>query len=166
MSQEYPNGGSIRTSTRKTSDKAADFFGSIDIDGEVLDYVLMCAENGKPVQIELGGWKKQGTNGPFVSLRGQIPYAERQGGSAPQRSAPRRQQQDNFLDEPRQETRRAPPPTQRNAYADRSERPQPATRSTRPNQNFRNDLDDDFPESLGGGRGPRSNAPDKSPWDD
>jgi hypothetical protein len=169
MSQEYPNGGSIRPSTRKTSERAADYFGSVDIDGDVMEYIVQCARNGTPATVELGGWKKQGSNGPFISLRGSIPYSVRQGqqdqqprqqqsrqqdqGYQQQGRQQGRQQNADFFEEPQQQ-RRQPQGNQRQQYSQQG--------TGRPQQNFRQDLNDDIPD-FGSSRNQNQNS---NGWDD
>lgn len=64
---EYPNSGSLHTSTVRKSDKSPDFFGSIKIDPAYLQD-LMSKSDGL-VEIKLSGWKRESKTGnKFVSL--------------------------------------------------------------------------------------------------
>lgn len=66
---EFPNKGSLFTSTTRRSEKSPDFFGSIDIDRAYLQD-LMEKSNKDLVTIKLSGWNREAksTGNKFISL--------------------------------------------------------------------------------------------------
>lgn len=79
-----PNSGSMSAS-RSNNPKAPAWNGSLTIEGDVLDHILACVENGDPVKIELAAWEKQGPKGAFLSLQGKLPFVRQE--EAPNRYA-------------------------------------------------------------------------------
>jgi hypothetical protein len=85
--KQYPPGGSLSKST-STNPKAPQYYGSIEVDEALIEYLNDRLSRGEErPKLELSGWKKDGNNGPFISLAAQVPYKERQG-QAPKPKAP------------------------------------------------------------------------------
>lgn len=170
----YDNSGALFTREKK-SPNAPDWGGDLEINGEVLDYILRCAERGEPVKIELSGWMKSGRNNTrFISINGKIPYAVRSQNQPYGNAQP-------FV--PGQAARQIVNPQQRNASFGGQQRPPapqhqqpqggisqraqqhmtsrgayPATGSQQHTQ-FRRELNDQIPDNFGG-------KPDNSPpWE-
>jgi uncharacterized protein (DUF736 family) len=61
---DYTNTGALFTNDKKGNDKAPDYKGKINLNGT--DY-------------DLAGWKKQGKNGTFLSLKISEPYNKDKG---------------------------------------------------------------------------------------
>lgn len=143
MEKSFGSGGAMFVREKK-SQNAADYGGDVTLEGDVLDYIVRKAANGEEVKVEIGGWKRQGRNGSFLSLKVQLPYAERQSGQAPRQGF--------------QTTRGTFPPReqqpQRNEYAERSGR---SMRNAK-------EPDDDFPASMDDGRG-QTRTFKKDPWE-
>lgn len=77
---KYPNTG-VMFVRQKRSERGPDMGGDITIEGDVLDYVLKCAERGDECRLELSGWKRRTRDGStMLSLRVELPYAVRQRG--------------------------------------------------------------------------------------
>lgn len=174
----YENSGALFTREKKTPN-APDWGGDLEINGEVLDYILRCAERGEPVKIEISGWMKSGRNNSrFISLNGKIPYAARSqnqpyGNAKPFVPGQDRQRVQNMVQQPQrnaqfggnsQQGQRAPvhQQPQQGGMADRAQQhmtsrgPYPATGSQQHTQ-FRRELNDEIP--FGG-------KPDNSPpWE-
>ncbi len=142
MANSFGSGGALFVRDKK-SPNAADYGGDVTLEGEVLDYILREAENGNPVKIEFGGWKRQGRNNTtFISLSANIPYSVRQGQSQP---APQRRTNESF-----QTSRGTYPSRSSEGFNQQQARPQRqelneglgrnATRQRQPNP-----LDDDIP---------------------
>jgi hypothetical protein len=60
---KYDNSGTLNPTREKRSDKSPDFYGRVQISGEVLDALIV----GKPVRV--AGWNKRGPYGEFISLK-------------------------------------------------------------------------------------------------
>ena len=81
MATNKGSGGAL-FSRQKRNDAAPDMGGDITIEGDELDFLIRCAEEGKPVKLEISAWKKRTRDGgSFLSLSAQIPYAVRNEGS-------------------------------------------------------------------------------------
>jgi hypothetical protein len=84
--KQYPPGGSLSKST-STNPKAPQYYGSIEVDEALIEYLNDRLSRGEErPKLELSGWKKDGNNGPFISLAAQVPYKERQGTQKPKAS--------------------------------------------------------------------------------
>jgi len=80
------SGGALFT-RNKGSEKAPDMGGDITIEGDELDYMIRCAEQGKPVKLDVSAWKKRTRDGgAMLSLSVQIPYDVRSQGSQQRQS--------------------------------------------------------------------------------
>lgn len=66
MSGTYQNSGSLNRTREKTSDRAPDFYGRLEITGEV----LQALNEGKPIR--LAGWMREGRYGEFISLKAAV----------------------------------------------------------------------------------------------
>ena len=78
--EDYPNTGAMFAREKK-SEKAADMGGDFTLEGDVLDYVIRCAERGEPVKLEIAGWKRRTRQGgQMLSVKIQTPYEQRGGG--------------------------------------------------------------------------------------
>jgi hypothetical protein len=79
VKKAYPASGILSKSTKKSSSGSPDYYGSIEIDEALMDYLAFKFKDGETrPRLELSGWRKEGNNGPFISLSPQIPYKERQ----------------------------------------------------------------------------------------
>jgi len=77
---KYPNTGAIFP-RQKRNPKAADFGGDVTLEGDVVDYIIRCAERGEEVKIDISAWKRQtNSGGTMLSLKVELPFSERQGG--------------------------------------------------------------------------------------
>ena len=65
---EYPNSGSLFTSTIRKSEKSPDLWGTIDIDRAYLQDLI--SRSGDSVKIKLSGWHREAkaTGNKFISL--------------------------------------------------------------------------------------------------
>jgi hypothetical protein len=63
---QYDNSGGLNANTDKRSDKSPDFWGSLQISGEVLEAL----KEGK--KIRLSGWNRTGRYGDFISLKAEL----------------------------------------------------------------------------------------------
>ena len=91
MADAFPPSGRLFSNSKKTTPKAPDVTGNLEITAAVLDHLNRCAKAGRPINMELAGWRKQSrtTSGSWYSLSASVPYKDRmeqQGGGA---SAPR-----------------------------------------------------------------------------
>lgn len=146
----YPNSGALFPRQKKT-EKSPDMGGDFTLNGEVLQYVLDCAQRGAPVKLEIVGRRRMGRNNmSFISLNVNTPYEERGGG---QRNG-QPQGYPNRGNPPAYSQQRQP---QQNSYA--------AQRGgmAEPSRQQRNDQFDDSFER--GDRMP-SFGGEKAPWDD
>lgn len=92
MSQSQDReGGAFFANTKKQSQSAPDYRGSLRLSPEVVDNLVQQLSNGvKFPEIELAGWKKTASSGTtYISMNGKKPYVK--GESSGQ--APRQQQQ-------------------------------------------------------------------------
>lgn len=64
--KKYPNSGILNENHRKTSEKSPDWYGRIEISGDVLEAL----KQGKPIR--LSGWNRSGQYGDFISLSAQV----------------------------------------------------------------------------------------------
>lgn len=62
MPNEYPNSGSLNPTKDKRSERSPDWWGRLEISGDVLEAL----NQGKPVR--LSGWEREGKYGEFISL--------------------------------------------------------------------------------------------------
>jgi uncharacterized protein (DUF736 family) len=86
MENKYLNSGALFTNNNKTSDKAPDFKGDIELDSELVGQLAAAMRDGKPMKLDLAGWRRTSSKGTtFLSVKVSKPY-ERTGGST---SAPR-----------------------------------------------------------------------------
>jgi hypothetical protein len=100
VKKAYPAGGILNKSQR---DKGPEYYGSLEIDEELFEYLKFKIEGEGETRprLELSGWKKDGNQGPFISLKPQIPYKEREA-ARPQKATRSREEYD-------EEPRRRPP---------------------------------------------------------
>jgi hypothetical protein len=66
MSYDNSNTGSLNFAEDKRSDKSPDMWGSLQCSGDVLEAL----KAGK--RIRLTGWKRDGRNGQFISLKAEV----------------------------------------------------------------------------------------------
>lgn len=82
--EEKPNRGAMFT-RQKRSDNHPDFGGDFTLGGDVLDYIIRCAENRETPKLRISAWKKQtARGGVMMSLQIQLDnqdgqYQPRQG---------------------------------------------------------------------------------------
>ena len=62
----YSNTGVLWTNNYKKHDKAPDFKGDLTLDRSLVKQLLSDSED--EVKIKISGWKRDGRNGPFISL--------------------------------------------------------------------------------------------------
>jgi hypothetical protein len=129
--QNYPNSGAL-FSQQKKSQNSPDMTGNVVVSEDVLDYILNHANQGE-VKLEISGWRRQAQSGTnFVSLKINIPYAERQ------QENPQYRPQNNYQRRPpqgeREERAQYGPPQRQapNAYAQQSGRYQTAPQRQAP----------------------------------
>lgn len=60
---KYPNSGSLNPTREKRSDRSPDWWGRLEISGDVLEAI----NQGKPIR--LSGWMRDGNYGEFISLK-------------------------------------------------------------------------------------------------
>ena len=66
---KYPNTGVLWVNRRKTTDRHPDMTGSIEMDRDLLQELINQAKAGKPIKIDVSGWKKKTQKGEgFLSL--------------------------------------------------------------------------------------------------
>lgn len=63
---KYPNSGALNPTREKRSTKSPDFWGRIEISGDV----LAALNAGKPIR--LSGWKRNAPHGVFISLAAEV----------------------------------------------------------------------------------------------
>jgi hypothetical protein len=73
MSYDNSNTGALNVSTDKRSDKSPDFWGNLQVSGEVLEAL----KSGK--RIRLSGWNRSGSRGDFISLKAEVEKPKDQG---------------------------------------------------------------------------------------
>lgn len=152
--KDYPNSGAM-FARQKRSERAADFSGQFTLDGDVLDYILRCAERGDKVELDISGWKRHTTNsGQMLGLKIELPLAVRQPDRRPQQGGYNRGGGGGSYRSGNREQERYP-----SRDDSRDARREEAPR--RPD--MRREMQDDFPEEVQ--RGPRRSA-DRDPWDD
>src|SRR5688572_15527475 len=69
MADNFPPSGRLFSNNKKTSPKAPDVTGSLEISRDVLDHLKRCEAAGKPINMQLAGWRKQSrtTSGSWYS---------------------------------------------------------------------------------------------------
>lgn len=132
----YPNSGALFYDDDKRSDKAPDFKGNFTLDNEVLDYIVRCVRANKPVKLEAAGWRRQGRDKRFISLKIDVPYQDRADN-----------QMEKPVRNPYRDAREDPP---RGQYKKPAPRPAPAKK-------YDDDLNDEIPWGK---------KEDKDPWDE
>ena len=76
---DYPPGGALFLQANKRSEKAPDYSGNLEISKELFKYLLDEAKAGRPIKMDLAGWKKQSKSGAtFLSIVGNKPYVKEQ----------------------------------------------------------------------------------------
>ena len=76
---DYPPGGALFLQTNKRSEKAPDYSGNLEISKELFKYLLEEAKAGRPIKMDLAGWKKQSKSGTtFLSIVANKPYVKEQ----------------------------------------------------------------------------------------
>ncbi len=93
--------GSLNKNTKKTSDKAPDYNGKLELDAECIRYLVEGIKKGDAqVKISISGWLKDGDWGKWISLSLSTPYeksaAPRPGGSPPGRGTQSFDPEDNI----------------------------------------------------------------------
>lgn len=73
MSYDNSNSGSLNFAEDKRSERSPDVWGSLQCSGEVLEAL----KSGK--RIRLTGWKRDGRNGQFISLKAEVEKPKDQG---------------------------------------------------------------------------------------
>jgi len=87
------NSGSLNPTKDKRTEKSPDWYGRLQISGEVLEALRA----GKPIRVS--GWNRSGQYGEFISLKASVeqPKAEKPADGydmrAAEKSAPQREQQ-------------------------------------------------------------------------
>jgi hypothetical protein len=79
MADNFPPSGRLFSNNKKTTPKAPDVTGNLEITQLVLDHLNRCAKAGRPINMELAGWRKQSrtTSGSWYSLSASVPYKDR-----------------------------------------------------------------------------------------
>ncbi len=81
--------GSLNKNTKKTSDKAPDYNGKLELDAECIRYLVEGIKKGDAkVKISISGWLKDGDWGKWISLSMSTPF-EKEGGRPAPRPAPK-----------------------------------------------------------------------------
>lgn len=88
MSNKYPNSGALFYSQNRVHPNSPDLTGDISIERSLLRQMLDETDEDD-IKIRLSGWEKQGTRGPFFSLKvNTYKKPEGQPQAAPQPSLP------------------------------------------------------------------------------
>lgn len=181
-----PNSGTLNR-----RDKGVDWNGKFTVEGDLLAYIMDCARRGTKIEIEIAGWDKTGPRGDFISIVANVPYELRkeQGGqpaastnryAAPVREPARGEAGPTSRYSPQRQIEEAPAyrPVRGGIAEQAMGRPIQTTRGPYPtggqravthpgrqeNIQFRQELDDDFPENFPGDS--PSRAPTKgNPWE-
>lgn len=99
---QFPPSGRLFSNNKKRTPKAPDVTGKLEISSEVLDHLVRSRAAGRPIVMELAGWRKQSrtTSGSWYSLSASVPYSERQEASqAPASPGPSMSLDDELSDE-------------------------------------------------------------------
>ena len=76
---DYPPGGALFLQANKRSPKAPDYSGNLELSKEVFKYLLDEAKAGRPIKMDLAGWRKQTKAGStFLSIVANKPYVKEQ----------------------------------------------------------------------------------------
>lgn len=76
---DYPPSGALFLQANKRSKKAPDYSGSLELSKEVFKYLLDEAKAGRPIKMDLAGWKRQSKSGTtFLSIMANKPYVKEQ----------------------------------------------------------------------------------------
>ncbi len=67
MTYDNTNTGTLNRSKEKFTDRSPDWYGTIKIEGAILEAALA----GKPIR--LAGWMRDGQYGEFISLKASLP---------------------------------------------------------------------------------------------
>lgn len=74
-------GGVLFTNNRKQQETHPDFTGNIRLSSEAMDSLIEQRNAGVECPaLDLSAWKKQSTNGTFLSLSAKKPYKRQEGG--------------------------------------------------------------------------------------
>lgn len=79
MENKYLNSGALFQNTRKTSDKAPEWKGDIELGADVVNYLAQQLKEGKPAKLEFAGWNRTSSKGTsFLSLKASTPFVPKQ----------------------------------------------------------------------------------------
>jgi hypothetical protein len=88
MSNNYPPGGALFPNGKKTASRQPDYRGNIEFDRELLQIIQEQLVDGvSKVKLDLAGWRRQGRNGEFISLKASKPWVR--DGAAPSQNVGR-----------------------------------------------------------------------------
>lgn len=62
-------GGALFINRNKTSEKAPDLSGDVEINMETLKVLVELAKKNQPLKMRMAGWVKEGKNGKFYSIQ-------------------------------------------------------------------------------------------------
>lgn len=73
--------GALFPNQHKKNPRAPNLMGHLDIDNELLEQLMSLHDGGKPIRLQVSGWKKQAsiTELPYLTIKAQLPFqAKRQ----------------------------------------------------------------------------------------
>lgn len=73
MANTRENSGVLNASKQKLKSSSPDFYGKITLSKDMLKYLTQRMAKGETIELSLGGWKKDGPYGPFISLSASEP---------------------------------------------------------------------------------------------
>lgn len=69
MKDNKKSSGVLFINNKRTSDKAPDMTGSVELTKDLLKHLLDLANNGKPIKFKLAAWKREHDNaGRYLSI--------------------------------------------------------------------------------------------------
>lgn len=72
---DYPPSGALFNNSRKKSDKAPDFTGTVEFDRALLNAIAKQLDSGERLaKMQIAGWRRTARGRDFISLRVNPPY--------------------------------------------------------------------------------------------
>lgn len=69
MKDSNKSSGVLFINNKRTSDKAPDMTGSVELSKELLKHLIECANNNKPIKFKLAAWRREHENaGRYLSI--------------------------------------------------------------------------------------------------
>ena len=68
--------GALFPNQHKKNPRAPNLMGHLDIDNELLEQLMSLHDGGKPIRLQVSGWKKQAsiTELPYLTIKAQLPF--------------------------------------------------------------------------------------------